>query len=344
MDTRFTVRQPPVSSQLAEQLALSLFGKSVRALPLGSERDHNFHLSADDGSEYVLKISNPAENPMITAYQTACLRHIAAHSRDLPIPHVVQTVDGRSEAVSLWSDQTLRTVRMLTYLPGEPLYRSRGGREQRRRIGATLAALDRALGLFPEKPPCFELPWDMTQASQIKPLLEHIANPDQRAIAVHCLDNYEKHALPAQPYLRTQVIHNDLNPHNLLVDPSDPDRITGIIDFGDITFAPTIYDVAVAASYQILEGDHPLGSAAEFIAGYHAENPLEDREIDLLLDLIRTRLTLTVAITGWRAAKHPENSTYILRNNPGSWRALEQLASFSRAEAHAFLHQICTGA
>ena len=54
----------------------------------------------------------------------------------------------------------------------------------------------------------------------------------------------------------------------------------------------------MAASYQILEGDHPLEFLRpDSLPGYDAENLLEDREIDLLLDLIRTRLSPLVAIT-----------------------------------------------
>ena len=43
--------------------------------------------------------------------------------------------------------------------------------------------------------------------------------------------------------------------------------------------------------------------------------PLQAAELDILFDLIATRMVLTVAITGWRAARYPENAAYILRNN-----------------------------
>jgi Ser/Thr protein kinase RdoA (MazF antagonist) len=121
--------------------------------------------------------------------------------------------------------------------------------------------------------------------------------------------------------LRRQVIYNDLNFHNVLVDPQDPDRIAGIIDFGDIIAAPLINDLAVAASYQ-LGGEAGRAQAAEFIAAYHRALPLRDEEIRLLPLLIEARLAMTLLITGYRARLHPQNAAYILRNNASARAAL----------------------
>ncbi len=40
--------------------------------------------------------------------------------------------------------------------------------------------------------------------------------------------------MPQLAGLRHQVIHNDLNLHNVLVDPKDGARVAGVIDFGDM--------------------------------------------------------------------------------------------------------------
>lgn len=343
MDQRFTTRTPPIPAETAEQSVQAVYGLTVRARPLGSERDDNFHLTALNGAEYLLKVSHPAEDPALTSFQTECLYHIATQDHRLPVPRLIATVDGERSALLQLPGQNARTMRLLTYLPGQPLRYASVGPLQRRRIGTTLAALDRALASFPARAPHFDLLWDITQASKMRPLLAHIGDQSRRRLATYWLDNYERHVLPFQGRLRAQIIHNDLNPHNVLVAPDDPEYITGIIDFGDITFAPVVCDVAVAASYQIFPADHPLETIADFVAGYHAFNPLEAHELDLLFDLIATRLVLTVAITGWRAQNHPDNSEYILRNNPRSWSALEHLASIPRDDAKAYFRRICLG-
>ena len=51
-------------------------------------------------------------------------------------------------------------------------------------------------------------------------------------------------------------------------------------------------------------------------------------------------MVLTVAITGWRAARYPENATYILRNSAaGLGRACSACDALSRAEAQAYLRR-----
>jgi Ser/Thr protein kinase RdoA (MazF antagonist) len=145
-------------------------------------------------------------------------------------------------------------------------------------------------------------------------------------------------ALPPQP------IHNDFNPHNLLVDPVDHRRISGIIDFGDLAVAPRVQDLAVAASYQVLDAAHPFETAAETVAGFHAETPLSEPEIALLADLIPMRLALAVTISNWRAALHPENRDYVLRNVGTSRRGLAALGRVGRAEAEDYLNAACLNA
>ena len=69
------------------------------------------------------------------------------------------------------------------------------------------------------------------------------------------------------------------------------------------------------------------------VAAYHAVMPLLPEEVDILADLIAARLVLTIAISTWRAARHPDNATYIIRNQGTAWRGLHSLSTISRAES-----------
>ena len=126
---------------------------------------------------------------------------------------------------------------------------------------------------------------------------------------------------PALPHLRWQVIHGDLNPHNLLGDPAAPDRVTGILDFGDMVRTPRVCDAAIAASYQI-DPDRTADSLAAFTAAWAATDPFTDEEAALLPLMIATRMVTTLAITAFRAARYPENAPYILRNAPSATAGL----------------------
>ena len=95
----------------------------------------------------------------------------------------------------------------------------------------------------------------------------------------------------------------------------DPSQISGIIDFGDMVKSPLIIDLAVAASYQLSNGDDPLAGALPLIAGYNAVTPLQQAEIELLTDLIQTRLITSLLICTWRVKLFPENREYLWGGN-----------------------------
>ncbi len=142
--------------------------------------------------------------------------------------------------------------------------------------------------------------------------------------------------------LRWQLIHNDLNPHNLVVDPASG-AVCGIIDFGDMVRAPLVQDLATACAYHIPADGHPLSAALEMVRAYHAVCPLLPEELDVLFDVMAARGAISVAISGWRARMQPENAAYITRNGQRAWAAMERLVAVPRAEARAMLHAACTG-
>jgi Ser/Thr protein kinase RdoA (MazF antagonist) len=187
-----------------------------------------------------------------------------------------------------------------------------------------------------------ELLWDITHSAKLLDLAGHIENAEDRALALHFINNFEVHASPKLKHLRAQVIHNDFNFHNIIVDSTDSHIIRNILDFGDIVHAPLINDLAVAASYQLGKGMNILAPALDLIAAYHRVCPLEDAEQTILFDLIAARLAVTALITNWRASLYPENSAYILRNAPSAWNALRACKQISRESAQAQIRGICT--
>ena len=135
-------------------------------------------------------------------------------------------------------------------------------------------------------------------------------------------------------------MHNDLNPHNVVVDPINA-RIAGIIDFGDLTFTARVNDLAIAAAYQVADSGDPLAPACDVIAAYHAVTPLDLLELDVLFDLIATRIVMTVVISSWRAVRYPENREYILRNNKPASSRLSRVAGLSPERAAQQIRHAC---
>jgi len=342
-NTLLSTQAPQLSLHDAQELAQEIYGIGARATSLTSERDQNFRLQASDGTSYVLKVSNPAEPRDVTGFQTLAQRHLMQADAALAVPQLIPALDG-DDIHWLEDDGRMRAVRMMSFLPGVPLYKTARSSGQRRQLGATLARFDLALRGFSHPAAHHELLWDIQHAQRLRKLLVHIDDVARLRLAHAWMDNFETHVLPQLPSLRQQVIHNDLNPFNVLVaEESGPgtEHITAILDFGDMVAAPLINDLAIACSYQLSGGHDPLGAAAECVAAYHAVCPLTEQEVDILFDLIATRLLITVAITGWRAALYPDNRAYILRNNSLSWAGLEIFSGLPRMQAQQILRTAC---
>ncbi|MDR9053525.1 phosphotransferase [Burkholderia multivorans] len=333
-DTLFSVASPCIGIDEAEALAADAFGIVGTASALASERDQNFRIDAVDGASYVLKLTHPAEQAGVTEFQTFAQLQVIEADATLPVPRLMRDRSGRYihwRAVA--GEHARQAVRMITFAPGIPLHRVERSRRQRRALGTALGRFDRALRGFTHAHAGHRLLWDIQHLSQLRPLLDYVDGGERRALARHLLDRHDVHTARRMTTLRRQVIHNDLNPYNVLVDETDTDRITAILDFGDMVHAPLVNELAVASSYQLADTPNPLETAVDCICAYHRENPLSGDELAVLPELIVARLLMTVLITGWRAREHPENSAYILRNNALSWTGLHRLAALPDGDA-----------
>lgn len=341
VDPTLTTQPPQLAVQDAEALARRYYSHDLRANELSGERDRNFRMEGQDGSMFLLKISNPAEARDIVNLQTCILNHLRQNAPALPVPYLVAAVDGAYEVPITLNDGRPSILRMLTYLPGIPLSQTTRTTRQRQALGQCLARLDQALEGFSHPAAQHDLLWNVAAAHRLNGMMDSIADAPRRQLVQRFMTDYEAIALPQLASLRAQVIHNDFNLGNVLMDPADTDAVAAIIDFGDVVHGPLVGEIATAAAYQLADGADPLLSAAEMIGGYHEILPLRSAEQAVLLDLVAARLVITVLITEWRAARYPENRDYIMRNNDLAWAGLEHIARLSREEANRQLLQFC---
>jgi Ser/Thr protein kinase RdoA (MazF antagonist) len=321
---------PRLAATEVERLVRKLYAIDARAEPLAAERDQNCLVHAASGERYVLKISNPSEPMPIVDFQIAALDHVARMAPSLPLPRVVRTIAGRTREAMRLPDGSHCTVRMLTYVDGLQARETAGSAAQRRAMATCLAELDIALAGFVHPAAVHDLLWNVATAHRLRDKLEFIANPERRAIAALFMDRFTTNVLPRLPALRAQVIHNDYHLYNVLVAPDDHARVCGIIDFGDMVWAPLVGEVATAASYHMESEKDPFAGASEFIGAYHASLPLMDGELEVLPDLVATRHLITLLISEWRASRYAENRAYIMRHNPSAWQALSHMAGCTR--------------
>lgn len=316
---------PSVTKDDAAEIALRVFGVSGQMRALSSERDANFRLSLPDGTHALLKITNAMEDRDVTEMQTEALLHLAAIDPTLPVQRVYETREGRPSSVIADADGREHVVRLLTFLDGTMLHAATPAVELYRRIGVLLARLSRSLRGFFHPAAGRTLQWDIKNATCLRSMLAAVDDGGLRGRLTTLLDRFDADVAPRLPHLRAQILHNDFNPHNLVVDRPEATRPTGIIDFGDMVHTTLACDLAVACSYHVDTGSAPFARIAELVAGYASVLPLEEEELALLPDLIRLRHVTTLAITAWRAKRYPENAAYILRNAAASRRGLDTI-------------------
>ena len=305
-------RPMPVEQVLA--IVREHYGLEPRTSRLTGERDENFKLTTDDDAEYVLKIANPAENPAETDLQTAALLHIEKTDPALPCPRVVRDRTGGTHVRFVDACGAERTARVLTFLPGLLLGASTRSQRQRAACGRIGAQLTLALRGFEHPAAKRTIVWDVRHTRHMRRILEELPCFPHQSAARELLERLVPRIDSQLPHLRHQVVHNDLNPLNILVDPTDEERVTGVIDFGDMTHTALIADVAVCAAELIPPDCSDPREAHESVldvtSAYHTCVRLLQNELALLGALVAARLLMTVVIHEWHVQRNPTSGHF----------------------------------
>jgi 4-aminobutyrate aminotransferase-like enzyme/Ser/Thr protein kinase RdoA (MazF antagonist) len=293
----------------AERIARELYGIGGKAKEFYAERDRSYHLAAEDGRAFVLKIVHADEDEANLSLQIATLDWIARHDPELPVSRVQPTRDGAKLAHVRAVDGGRHPVWMLSYLPGTPMMETTPSIDALRGIGRFAARLDLALRGFFHPAAGREVVWDVRVTPRLASHLALIEDAADRALLQRIVTDFVG-AMPRLERLRAQVIHNDLNFHNVLVAGDQPDRITGVIDFGDMVHAPLVVELGVAGSDAVFAPD-PLERVAALLRAYHEVAPLTVEEADLVYDLIQVRQAMSLAILARRRAQNLTESNYL---------------------------------
>jgi hydroxylysine kinase len=304
---------PPLPLERAASLVRDCYGLDTRAARLTGERDENFRMSAADGREFVLKVAHPAERGEVSGFTTAALLHLERENPALPCPRVVRDRTGRTHVRFADARGVERTARLLTYLPGQPLISIAGSAGVRAACGRLGGRLTRALHTFTHPAAHRAVVWDVRHAGRLVALLGELPGFPCRREALTVLERIVPRIESQFPRLRQQVVHNDLNPRNILVTPAG--EVSGIIDFGDMTWTAVIADVAVTAAEHLPESCSAGGGAAEesvrdVANAYHEAVPLLPPELAMLGTLVAARLVANVVVHEWHLHHNPAGEHY----------------------------------
>jgi 4-aminobutyrate aminotransferase-like enzyme/aminoglycoside phosphotransferase (APT) family kinase protein len=315
---------PAFGEEPARRILREGFGVESSSLkPLAGERDQNFRVDTAGGQRFLFKISNPADDRPVLDMQAAALRHIERVDPALPVMRALPSATGDPWAEVPGPDGRTYPARLFTFLPGQVRPNTALTTGAIWAHGQITARLGRALRGFFHPAADYEILWDITRLPGIRQRLTHVSDGPRRAQAERVLDRFEARVAPALPGLRAQVIHGDMSLDNVLY--GDDLRVSGIVDFGDMTHAPLVCDLAVAVADVLHGRDDAIEAAGALIGGYVSVTPLEDEEAALLADLVAARLATEVTVTAWRRDIYPDNAAYAASGEPGARSFLDAI-------------------
>ncbi len=315
----FDSKPPTYTEQETAKIAEKYFNKSGDIKMLVSERDQNARISTSDG-EYVLKIANSAEDPQNLEFQNAVLNHVSTLDPTLAIPKVIKGHDGND----LYTHGNNK-IRLITFLKGEIF-------GDAVKSDALYADLGRFLGRFSNAMQGFGHPqahqpdflWNLDNALFSRQYITDIVNDDDKELITWFYDRYEALVLPRLQKMRSAVIHSDANTYNIVV---QGDKISGLIDFGDMLFAKQVNELAIALGYAVLDVDDIYAVSNALIKNYTAEFTLSEDELEVLFDLAAMRLVMSVCISSNRVIKASDDKhrEYLLVTQAPALKALKRL-------------------
>lgn len=334
--------RPNFTEQDAMQFADELFNIQGVAQELPSERDRNFYIKTKSGEEYVLKIAATSEKREILDFQNAAMNHLRKQKSTVNYPQVQKSRTGDSIVTISDTKARLHFIRVLSHLPGKVFAKvTPHSPDLLFNLGKFIGQMSHDLSGFSHLATQRDLYWDLKNAVSV--ITQHkglITDPDKRDLVEYFQQLFETHVQPALPQLRTSVIHNDSNDYNIIIDQAHipQERRFGIIDFGDMVASHTVFELAVATAYAIMDKPDPITAAAQVISGFHSVFPLTEQEIELLFYLICTRLSMSVSICAYQQKLEPENE-YLRISEQSAWRLLFQLKKVHpRFATYTFRH------
>ncbi len=337
-----TFSESEILETLAQQYQLS---GQLKALP--GYCDQNLLLTTAEKQKFIIKIANANEANIELAMQNEAMAHLT--TKECAVPHAIKNSQDQTISVIATSDKSAQqsfNLRVLTYLAGD-FYADAPSMSHNKslwgNLGKFMAQMNIALSDFTHPGAFRYLEWDLAQGYRVCMSKKQLLLDEQRLQVDNFLKLYQSQTMPVLSQLPQGVIHNDANDYNLLIDNKNaPNRIAGIIDFGDMVHSHVINELAITCAYALMgdKQDDLLTVLSAIVAGYHQNKPLLDIELEVLYSLIALRLCTTVCNSALAIKQQPDNE-YLLVSVKPAWKVLEQLSALNPFSVLCQLRQAC---
>ena len=302
-----------------------IWGLECSLTQLDGEYDLNF-MVATPTQQFVFKVMRPGCEQAFVDMQCLGLAHLhqQSESSQVPVPQVIATLEGHNFTVYQDPQGESRMVWLLSKFEGLS-YAHFQPKPQAlmHQLGGYMGLMSSQLESFHHAYLKRDFKWNLLQAGWINNELECIEDPARKSIVAAIVEQF-KGLETALNSLPKQCIHNDVNDYNILVQGSlhKAPHISGIIDFGDMCWAPRVCDLAIAGAYIVLDQAQPEQALAQLVAGFHSSAPLTAIEVALVWPLLRMRLAVSVVNSTLMALDNPDDPYITISQGP-AWAFLQ---------------------
>ncbi len=235
--------------------------------------------------------------------------------------NTISNINGELITAITTSDGATLLLRLLSYLEGSFLAESKPNTALYFSLGRLLGQMNKALeGQYYSAVAAKNFDWDLKLYQRNLQYLPYISDAKKRKWAEYFFMQQKEVFDPLLPRLRKSVLHGDANDWNLLV---DGEKVTGLIDFGDMCYSPLINELAIALTYVMFDKEDPVKWGIPVLSGYHEVMPLLPEEVDLLFYLVGTRLAVSISKSAYTKTLKPD-SDYITVSEQPAWELLEK--------------------
>ena len=284
---------------------------------LNSERDKNFLIKLNNLPSFVLKISNPEESKDLLLMQDFILDNLSKRiSIKSFIPKKIH------KTILTYSDLLGRScyVRILHFVDGKMYALVKHNTSLEKSLGTMLGILSSELKNL-NKPAAFrDFEWDPSNIMWLEKDLK-LFNGRKKDILLKNINEHNFFVQNNKKNLRYSLTHGDANNYNLVVKKN---KVVGLLDYGDMIYAPTINDLAIALSYALMNKNDLYSSLENIVKTYHNRFKINFDEIFSLMTLVKTRLSITVVMAEKQKKKFPQND-YLSISKNDAWKLLCKL-------------------
>ncbi|XP_044306568.1 hydroxylysine kinase isoform X1 [Varanus komodoensis] len=340
--------KPAFSEKQAIELVERIFGLKVSEIkPLPSYDDENFYVrvskleeKGEVAEEFVLKIINceDSRNPELIEVQTRIMMFLRDEGFPVAAPHF--TKDGEImflESIDADSAPRAYMVRLLSFLPGQTVATLPIDPSVLYEIGQLAARLDKTLAEKFRHPLVKalhrgEFIWNLANVPLLKRYISAVGQSRRLEVVEQVIQRFSVEIVPKLRSFRPCINHGDLNDHNILlvreaglVSTSPHYRVSGILDFSDMSHGCYVFEVAITTMYMMIESKDPLHVGGHVLAGFESVVPLTTEERAALFLLVCGRFAQSLVMAAHTTLLHPENEEYLMITAKTGWEHLMML-------------------